>query len=298
MLVGTVATSACGGRSHEEAARPHAAVRNGAGNGGGPEGSAGASQDTKAGMNGGGASGHGAEGADGGTGNASVAAGSAGTAGGVASSGGGNAESSAAAGASVGGNGVVAGNSPSAGTGGVVTGATSDGGAGDTAGNGQAGEPGCHSVFTGCDCSWPAPACSDETLGVYLGRQCPPTLEEARRVDDWVITRTPGDHRGGYYTECANGWRGWSFSGCGATYSFGFDASGHLALWFNDSKICGGLACDAGLPDTSACPTCEMPSEPESAGSACITSQMTNGPSPGCQVDANGNWAVPLPCHD
>lgn len=307
-----VAVLGCAGKSHDERPEPHIAGQAGDGGRGAAAGSGGSALGRGGAVSAGGSSGHDASSATGGTGDASVGISEGGT--GVIG-----------VGASTGGNAGTTGGAPGAGatswtsdsgmagsaagaggasTGGVSAGGVSAGGNGDSdSGVGQAGEPGCHTVFENdCDCNWGAGDCKASDTIPYLGKECPPTLDEAWLDTNWNL---PKGQTGAIYDECSDGataggvgTRYFSFRACGHTYSFGFDRSGHLVGWFNDSVICGGRACDSETPTTSVCSSCPMTSDPGAPGSSCITNKPNNGFSPDCMADTNGRWLMTPSCND
>jgi len=179
-------------------------------------------------------------------------------------------------------------------------GTVNDGGSGGTqiiaSGGSTPDDPNCNQIYVnGCTCAWSANKCSSSIANPFLGAQCPPTLEEAWLVANWNI---PKGKTGVTYEECSDGTRYFTFTGCGALSSFGFDQRGRLLAWYENSKICGGRTCDTPMPTSADCRSCPMTAAPGPAGSTCQTTKPNNGFSPSCMVDADGHWLAPPLCDD
>lgn len=185
-------------------------------------------------------------------------------------------------------------------TGAGGAGTTENAGSGNSAGEGQAGEPSCLESTGNCSCAWLAPSC-DDGKGLYSGQTCPPTFDEARLVANWPLGGPPMSgtaRRSGEYEECDDGTRSFMFHECGDFEEFGFDAQGNLSVWGEAFQICLGRVCGSSTTSSALCRICEMWSDASAAGTGCVTQKMNNGPTPACTVDAAGHWVMPPLCDD
>jgi len=174
-------------------------------------------------------------------------------------------------------------------------GTAGNGGSANGSDEGQGGEQASNGT---CSCAWRTPPCNDGRL-IYAGAACPPIFDEARRVANWplggpLMEGVPFLH--GYYEECDDGSRAFIYSQCDAMEQFAFDASGELVDWNESAQAC--ISGAAGAPSTSSrsCSTCDMRAEPGGEGTSCFPRGLSNGPTPACMVDADGNWLMPGLC--
>jgi len=301
VAIALVHASGCGGQSHgERSGAPATNARAGAGSSGAGGIETPPQLDTGGSGNAPNASGTGGSVAGGGGRASDAGAGtSSGGVGGTSGTGG----TSGISGMGLSGAGASSGVGGSSGAGGASGSGTSDAGAGNSAGEGPGDAPVCGEDYGTCECDWQTATCSIGS-NFYVGRQCPPTLDDALLVANWPLggPPMPGSPKGsGEYEECDDGTREFSFTLCGNFHELVFNSRGQLSIWMEQEQMCTRFLCPAttAAPATTpVCHICAMSPDPPAEGQSCFPTFMNNGPETQCMVDANGRWLMPKDCEN